>query len=57
MSVEDQIQAVQGFLIWIENNTHYEIGEDAQSDYGDGESNFYSVDMKTLLNEYKDSLK
>lgn len=54
---DQQIKAVQDFLDWIENNTYYEIGEDVQSDYGDGESNFYSVDMKTLLKEYKESFE
>lgn len=57
MNTEDRLKAVKEFLIWVENNTHYEIGEDVQSDYGDGESNFYSVAMKTLLDEYKDNLK
>lgn len=57
MNNDQQIKSVQEFLSWIENNTYYEIGTDVQSDYGDGESSFYSVDMKTLLKEYKESLE
>ena len=54
--MNEQIKAVEDFLDWLENNTYYEIGENIQSDYGDGESYFHRVDSEALLKEYKDSL-
>ena len=54
---EELIKAVVEFLNWIENNTYYEIGEDIQSDYGDGESYFHRVDLVALVKEYRESFK
>lgn len=57
MDSTERLQAVEDFLDWLESETYYEIGQDVQSDYGDGESNFYSIGAESLLKEYKESLK
>lgn len=58
MMVNDKsIKAIVEFLNWIENNTYYEIGEDIQSDYGDGESYFHRIDLVSLVKEYRESFK
>lgn len=54
---EESIKAVVEFLNWIENNTYYEIGEDIQSDYGDGESYFHRINLASLVKEYRESFK
>lgn len=57
MTNEERFRVVEEFLLWVEEETYYEIGKDVQSDYGDGESNFYSIEMSALLKEYKEGFK
>ena len=54
MNNTERLKAVEDFLYWLESGTYYEIGKDVQSDYGDGESNFYRISAESLIKEYKD---
>lgn len=51
---EQHLRAIEDFLEWLDSSTYYEIGEDIQSDYGDGESYFHRIDSEALLKEYKE---
>lgn len=57
MNIKEHITSVEDFLYWLESKTNYEIGEDIQSDYGDGESYFHSVDTDSLMKQYKESFE
>lgn len=56
MNNEDRAKAVSDFLKWLEDYTYYEVGEDVQSDYGDGESMFHNVSKSSLIEQYRDYL-
>lgn len=52
---QSKFQAIEEFLLWLDNETYYEVGEDVQSNYDNGDSTFYRVSSKALLQKYKDA--
>ena len=51
MKKENKLQVVCEFLEWLDEN-RYEIGEDCQSDYGDGQSTFYARDIDLIYEDF-----
>jgi len=50
---QSKLQIIEEFLLWLDNETYYEVGEYVES----GEHCFYSVSYETLLKEYEEAGK